>query len=128
MGKFFLIMVLAFGAAMYFPQTRPALMDLLRPVLNPVFVWQTKSEMDQVLRELQLLNREGRAIPEPGAPFQAWMERNFQGGSLRDSWGGSYTLEVWLDSLGVVSRGPDLEIDTEDDVVRTTAIQRPRGR
>lgn len=128
MGKFFLIMVLAFGAAMYFPQTRPALMDLLRPVLNPVFVWQTKSEMDQVLRELQLLNREGRAIPEPGAPFQAWMERNFQGGSLRDSWGSPYALNVWLDSLGVVSPGPDLEIDTEDDVVRTTAIQRPRGR
>jgi hypothetical protein len=128
LGKLFLILVLVLGAALYFPQTRPVLMDLLNPLLNPVFVWQTKSEMDKVVRELGTMDREGRRLPQPGEEFQRWMERNFQGGRVVDSWGRPYTLRVWLDSLAVVSSGPDIELGTADDIVRTTEILRRTGR
>jgi hypothetical protein len=128
LGKFVLMVVLVLGAALYFPQTRPTVLAILRPVLNPVLVWQTKSEMGQIIRELQAMDREGRQLPQPGQEFQAWMERNFQGGSLQDSWGSPYALRLWTDSLAVVSLGPDLEIHTADDVVRTVEIQRRPGR
>jgi len=127
-GKLFLILVLGLGMALYFPRSRAVVLDVSRPVLNPVLVWQTKSELDKIVRELQALNREGRRLPEPGREFQAWMERSFQGGSLLDSWGSSYTLRIWMDSLAVVSPGPDLVVGTEDDIVRTVDIQRRRGR
>jgi hypothetical protein len=123
-GKLILILVLLFGAGMYFPQTRPVLLDLLNPLLRPVFIWQTKSELDKIVRELSTMDREGRRLPQPGEEFHRWMERNFQGGSFQDSWGASYTLKVWLDSLAVVSSGPDMELGTPDDIVRTTEIQR----
>jgi hypothetical protein len=123
-GKLILILVLLFGAGMYFPQTRPVLLDLLNPLLRPVFIWQTNSALDKIVRELSNMDREGRRLPLPGQEFQRWMERSFQGGSFQDSWGSSYTLEVWLDSLAVVSSGPDMELGTPDDIIRTTEIQR----
>jgi hypothetical protein len=84
--------------------------------------------MDQITRRLQMLNREGQVLPGPGQEFADWMVRNFQGGRGRDAWGNEYTLTVWPDSVGVISRGPDLEVHTEDDVMRTARIQRQRRR
>ena len=128
MGKLFLFLLLALGAALYFPSTRPVVMDTLAPVLNPLFAWQTRSEMDQIARELQMINREGQALPEPGEEFNAWMGRNFQGGSSVDAWGNPYRLLIWDDSVGISSRGPDLEIDTTDDLRETALIPRQRRR
>ncbi len=128
MGKFLLFLLLGLGAALYFPQTRPVVLDTLAPVLNPILTWQTKGEMAQITRELQMINREGQALPEPGEDFQAWMGRNFQGGDREDSWGNPYALVTWPDSVGVVSMGPDLEIHTADDIVETALIPRQRRR
>lgn len=128
LGKIFVILVLLLGAGLYFPSTRPAILDFLSPVINPALVWQTRSEMAQITRRLQMINREGQPIPAQGQEFSEWMVRNFQGGSSRDSWGNEYTLVTWPDSVGVVSRGPDLEINTADDVVETARIQRQRRR
>ena len=131
MGKLFVLLILGLGAALYFPQTRPVVLDTLAPVLNPVLVWQTKGEMDHIVRELLSLNRQGQTLPASGDSFQDWMRRSFQGGSLEDAWGVPYTLRVWTDSVGVVSNGPDLEIGTTDDVMQTALIQRrrqPRNR
>jgi len=128
LGKFLLFLLLGLGAALYFPQTRPVVLDTLAPVLNPILTWQTKGEMAQITRELQMINREGQALPEPGEDFQAWMGRNFQGGDREDSWGNPYTLVTWPDSVGVVSKGPDLEIHTPDDILETALIPRQRRR
>ncbi len=126
MGKFLLLLILALGASLYFPQTRPVVLDVLAPVLNPALTWQTKGEMSQIARELQTLNREGQVLPAPGQAFQTWIGRHFQGGDQEDAWGTPYTLRVWTDSVGIVSNGPDLEIDTPDDVIETALIQRQR--
>lgn len=128
MGKLLLFLLLGLGAALYFPQTRPVVMDTLAPVLNPILTWQTRGEMAQITRELQMINREGQAIPEPGEKFQAWMGRNFQGGDRLDSWGNPYSLVLWPDSLGIRSNGPDLEINTPDDIIETALIPRQRRR
>ena len=128
MGKIFVVLLLALGAALYLPGTRPVVLDTLAPVLNPVLTWQTRSEMDQIARELQMINREGQALPERGEEFQAWMGRNFQGGSSEDSWGNPYTLVIWPDSVGILSKGPDLEVNTADDIMETALIPRQRRK
>lgn len=128
MGKVILIILILLGAALYYPQTRPVVVDMFAPVINPVLTWQTKGEMDRVGRELQTLNREGGTLPAPGAGFQSWMDRNFVGGARSDAWGTLYTLRVWGDSIGIVSNGPDLEIGTPDDIVQSVVIQRRRRR
>ena len=128
MGKLIILIVLILGAAFYFPQTRPMMLDVLGPALNPVLSWQTKGEIDQINRELQTLYRTGQSLPARGEPFRDWMFRNFQGGSSLDAWGNSYSLNLWADSVGVSSRGPDLEINTPDDIVKTIPIGRQRRR
>lgn len=127
MGKLVLLLLLGLGAALYFPQTRPVVLDTMAPVLNPVLIWQTNGEMDRIARELQRMNREGQTLPARGKAFNQWMDRNFQGGSRQDAWGNDYSLVVWPDSVGVVSNGPDLELDTPDDLVAAAVIQRQRG-
>ena len=124
MAKFFILLILLLGAAFYFPQTRPMMLDVLAPVLNPVLTSQTRGEIQQINRELQTLSRTGQPIPTPGVNFQEWMNRNFQGGSSLDAWGNTYSLRVWRDSVGVASRGPDQEINTPDDILDAVGIFR----
>lgn len=128
MGKVILILLILLGAALYHPKTRPVVVEVFAPVINPVLTWQTKGEMDRIGRELQTLNREGGTLPAPGVAFQNWMDRNFMGPATSDAWGTLYTLRVWADSVGIVSNGPDLEIGTADDVVQAVVIQRRRRR
>ena len=126
MGKVILLLLVLLGASLYFPQTRPVVVDTFAPLLNPFLTWQTEAEMDRVGRELQSLNRRGADLPKPGASFHSWMGSTFYGPDRTDSWGIDYTLKVWQDSIGLVSNGPDLEIGTEDDIVLISLIQRRR--
>ena len=127
MWKVIFIFLILLGAALYFPQTRPTVMEFLGPVVNPVLTWQTKGEMDRIGRELESLHRQGSDLPTPGSSFQAWMDRRFMGGSKTDAWGVDYTLKVWRDSLGIVSMGPDEVLGTEDDILQTVILP-GRGR
>jgi hypothetical protein len=126
--KVVLILLVLLGAAFYFPQTRPVVVDTLAPVMNPVLTWQTRGEMEGIVRELQTMSREGGDLPTPGESFDAWMLRNFMGGSKTDAWGVNYTLRIWRDSIGIVSNGPDREIETPDDILETATVQRKGDR
>jgi len=126
LGKVVLLLLILLGASLYFPQTRPVVVDMLAPVMNPFLTWQTQAEMDRIGRELQSLNRRGADLPAPGVSFHSWMGSTFYGPDRTDAWGIDYTLKVWLDSIGLVSNGPDLEIGTADDIVLTALIQRRR--
>ena len=126
MGKVVLLLLILLGASLYFPQTRPVVVDTLAPVMNPFLIWQTQGEMDRIGRELQSLNRRGSELPSPGASFHTWMGQTFYGPERMDAWEVDYTLKVWLDSIGLVSNGPDMEIGTDDDLVLTALIQRRR--
>ncbi|MGD2121098.1 MAG: hypothetical protein PVJ76_05110 [Gemmatimonadota bacterium] len=129
MFKIILILLVLFGAALYAPQTRPVVLETISPVVNPVLGWQTKGEMDRIVRELQTRVEQGSSLPEPGNPFQGWMNRHFFGGASVDAWGVAYTLQIKRDSVQLVSNGPDQEIGTADDMSRLVLIQpRERGR
>ena len=114
--KIIFILLILLGAAAYFPQTRPVVVETLGPLMNPVLIWQTKGEMNRIARELQTLQREGDGLPVPGASFQRWMTMNFLGRVSTDAWGTTYSMKVGRDSVRIVSNGPDLEIETTDDL------------
>ena len=56
------------------------------------------------------------------------MEAQYPGGRGIDAWGTPYSLKLWTDSIGIVSNGPDLEVNTTDDLLETTRIERQRRR
>ena len=122
MWKLFIFLAILLGAALYFPRTRPVVLEYLAPVMNPVLTWQTNGEMDRISRELESIHDQGGDLPTPGARFQGWMERRFLGGSRTDAWGVEYTLKYWRDSIGIISNGPDQEIGTADDITHRVDI------
>ena len=123
---FFLLILL--GAALYFPQTRPVVVDTIGPVINPVLTWQVKREMDRIVRELQSMNEQGSTLPVSGERFNRWMEREFFGGAKNDAWGVAYTLQIDRNEFLVVSNGPDQEIGTPDDITQLVMKQSRRDR
>lgn len=128
MAKVIIVLLILLGASLYFPQTRPAVMEFLGPVVHPVLTWQTHGEMERIARELETLNRQGSDIPTPGSSFQNWMGKQFMGGANEDAWGTHYSLKVWRDSIGIVSNGPDREIATTDDLVHSLSFRIARRR
>lgn len=122
MGKFFLLVVAALAAALYFDGSRAFLAEKAKPVLDPYFVMATRSEMEKIAQDLQLFEREnfGRLPDQRG--FVEWLERNFAGGAGIDSWGAPYEYSLGRDSFYIRSLGPDQLRASEDDIVEA----RPR--
>lgn len=124
MFKLFLLLAALFGAALYYPPTRDPVLDALRPLLNPGFSWASRGEMQQIVRDLQDLEREGRPLPTGRGEFEQWMGRRYQMfESTVDSWGNGYRLEVRGQEIRVISAGPDAAFGTDDDLV----VQGPRS-
>ncbi len=128
MFKIILIVACLIGAAAYFPKTRPVVLDTLAPVINPALGWQSKNEMKEILRHLRTRNQAGRELPSRGREFSSFMGQYFPGGQGKDAWGTPYALKTWPDSVGIVSYGPDMEVNTPDDLLQTTPIERQRRR
>lgn len=112
------VLLIALGAALYFPRSRAVVLDLSAPVLDPVLAWSTRGEMRRIARDLESRSQSGRALPSRGEDFTEWLERSFQGNDSRtDPWGNTYTLRLRPDSFDVVSAGPDGEPGNDDDVI-----------
>lgn len=121
------VILVALGAALYFPRSRAVLLDTAAPVLNPVLGWATRGEMRAMARDLEQRVNTGRSIPSNGREFATWLENNYQAGDSRtDSWGQPYTMQRWADSFAVISAGPDGRTGTEDDLRVMQLIERDR--
>lgn len=120
MLKFIMFVAVLIGAALYFPQTRPVVLDAASPIIDPVLRWQTRGEMNQIARDLEQRERSTRRLPEPRQQWPAWLEHEYQGGdATTDSWGNPYQYQLGRDSFTLTSRGPDLQLGTDDDLVVT---------
>lgn len=118
--KFIFIVLIALGAALYFPESRTVVLDATEPVINPVLRWSARGEMRQIAQDLESQSQTGRNFPTDQEAFVEWMDRNYQGiTSTTDPWGQTYTLRLWADSFGVMSPGPDGEAETGDEVLVT---------
>ncbi len=126
MGKMIIVVICAFGAALYLPNSRARIIHYLDPVIAPFMDWSTKNEMESIAGDLSSDSRTGRPIPERPREFVQWLERNYEVGADTDAWGNPYSFMSWPDSFGIVSNGRDLEYDTADDLIVTRPHRRRR--
>lgn len=124
MRKLVLLVILWFSVAYYFPDSRVWLTDLLRPVLTPLMKWSSKEEMKQLGRDVVDHEVTIGNLPDRRGWLE-WLDYRYLSEDLRqDSWGSTYELKVWPDSVGVWSYGPDRTSQTDDDFWVSTPRQR----
>lgn len=123
------VLLVALGAALYFPTSRAVVLDAAEPVLNPVLRWSTRGEMRKIVRDLETLSQTGRPFPTDQSSFAEWMDRTYTGlHSTLDGWENTYVLRVSYQTFTVIAPGPDGEVDTDDDVVMAGELDRPVRR
>lgn len=127
MFKIFMVILAAFAAAMYFPESRAVVKEKSMPLLNPAFRWQTSDEMEQIARDLRTYEQEHYDQLPDRREWPDYLERNYQGGEAVDSWGSQYHYMIQRDSFLIISYGPDKVYGTEDDI-RTGGIRAAAGR
>jgi hypothetical protein len=126
--RLILLIILGLVAAFYFEDSRLFILDKAEPVLQPVFVWQTKGELDRVVRDLKNYESANFDRLPSRRQWTGWLEGMYHGGeAMEDSWGSVYFMEEQADSFFVVSFGPDREIGTEDDI-RRGGVKARQGR
>lgn len=127
MIKVFIVILLAAGVGLYFPESRAVMAQYARPLLNPVFGWQTKDEMEQIVRDLRTYEHENYDRLPDRRQWPEYLANNYQGGDATDSWGSDYHFMIQRDSFLIISYGPDKIYGTEDDI-RTGGIRAAAGR
>lgn len=115
MSRVLLMIVFGLSAAMYFPDSRQAIVDRAMPVLTPILKRAAVGEMDKIGSELITYDRIGRPMPTRGE-WLGWLEKNFSADVSIDPWGSAYQFYTWPDSFAIISFGPDKERGTEDDI------------
>lgn len=116
--KLFLLLLVALGLALYFPESRVWVLERAAPVVNPVLRTATQSEMDKIVTAMQQHARENFGRYPDTKSFPAWLEGKYSGGGARDSWGNTYELEDLRRErkMRIRSWGPDGLRDTGDDM------------
>ena len=130
MGRLFLLIILGFSAAYYFPDSRQMLLEAGEPIMVPIARWTTKEEMAQVGRDVVAYEQTTGQVPDRRA-WLNWLDWRYSvDESKQDAWGTVYELKVWADSVGVMSYGPDRTRSTPDDFIIVTPRVRAgrRGR
>lgn len=115
MTRLLLLLGLALATWYYFPETRAMLLDVAEPVIVPVIRWGTEEEMGQLGRHVMDHERLTGQLPAASG-WLAWLDYRYPSAtSKEDPWGSIYQLEVFKDSIAVVSFGPDRTRGTDDD-------------
>lgn len=117
MGKFVLFLLIALGVGLYIPRSRAVIVDTVSPVLQPVFRWQTNSEMEKLARDLISSGTSAGSMPTNQQEFERWLGLEYVGEeSGQDSWGNQYQLRMAQDSFTIVAPGRDGQVGTPDDL------------
>jgi hypothetical protein len=115
MRKLILLIILWAAVAYYFPDTRRLAKEWTRPLWVPVVEWNARKEMEQVGHDVVQVEAKTGKLPDQRRWIE-WLDYRYpMGGMAVDPWGSMYQLEVWADSIAILSDGPDRVRGTEDD-------------
>jgi hypothetical protein len=119
MGRFFLLLLVVLGVALWHPDSRGRILEAVGPLANPAYRWMSHQEMNQIVEDLEIHLQTGGSLPLARGEFDSWMNRRYpQERSRMDAWGVRYQLQVRGDRFQVISAGPDGAFGTEDDLIR----------
>lgn len=96
----------------------------MSPVLNPYRRLKTQSHMGQTVSALVALRNMGYPPPKPDELREFMASRELSPDGL-DAWGVPFLLRQRRDSLDIISAGPDVEYNTEDDLVTSMRYRSP---
>lgn len=85
-------------------------------VLDPVYEWNTRNEVKEIVREVERARTLGAELPPPAEFADFLHERTMGRRDGRDPWGNEYYLLRDRRTWQVGSAGRDLRPGTEDDV------------
>ena len=126
MRKVILLAVLWLTVTLYFPDSRAWFMGVTSPVWMPILKWDTREEMKQVGRDVVNYEVLTGKLPDRRS-FNEWLNTKYSTDELKqDPWGSRYDLRVLVDSVSIVSYGPDRARMTEDDFEVSEPRKRPR--
>ncbi|CAN5801280.1 hypothetical protein BH23GEM11_BH23GEM11_04600 [soil metagenome] len=129
MGRIFLLLLVAFGIALYVPDSRAAISEAAHPLANPAYRWMSHQQMSQIVDDLEVVVNTGARLPIDRGEFDAWLDRRYrQPRSREDAWGTRYQLRVRGTVFEVMAAGPDRTFGTDDDLVRTGSMVPARIR
>ena len=124
MARLILLIVFGVVATYYFPDSRQAMENAAAPILAPLIRWDTKAEMAVLVGNVLDHERLTGALPDR-RNWSGWLDWRYSGTEMKqDPWGSRYQLQVWADSVAIVSLGPDRTRSTEDDF----SVVEPRER
>ncbi len=84
--RLILLIILGFVAALYFPDSRQAMMNRTMPIIEPMLIWNAEREIEELSRIVRRDARETYQLPETRA-WEAWLTPNFTGNATTDPWG-----------------------------------------
>ncbi len=121
------VLLLLFGlvAAMYFPDSRAALLEKAKPLVDPVLTMSTEREMNRIGTDLLIYQRENFGRLPSNRQFPTWVEDQYSGNGGLDAWGNPYEYRLSRQTFDIRSYGPDGVRGTEDDI---TATRQREGR
>ncbi len=96
------MIIFGLSAAMYFPDSRQAIVDRAMPVLTPILTRAAVGEMDKIGSELITYDRIGRRMPTR-REWLGWLDDNFTADGGVDPWGNVYQFYTWADSFALAS-------------------------
>ena len=127
MPRLLLLIVLGVVAAYYFPDSRQAIENVAEPLMTPIVKWGTRGEMAQVGENVVEHEAFSGKLPDR-RNWSGWLDWRYPVDDMKqDPWGSRYHLQVWADSVAIISVGPDKTRSTEDDFSVVTPRER-RGR
>jgi hypothetical protein len=124
MGRLFVVLLIALGAGLYFPESRAIIIEYVRPLSTPPYRWMTHQELNQIVSDLEVVQESGRPFPARPDEFNAWLASRYpQERSRVDAWGTPYRIELTATHFRVVSAGSDRVFGTDRDLFREAPRQ-----
>ncbi len=120
-GRIFLLLLVALGVGLYFPESRAKILEFASPVVNPYLRMATEGEMQDIADKLKEYQRENFEQLPTERTFEEWIAPRFAGGASIDGWGSAYEYRVERTRFVLVSYGPDGQRNTGDDIF----VERP---
>jgi|GEM_PF-1379646 len=114
--KLLIVLVIALGVGLYFPESRAVIAEYASPVIDPYLRMSTESEMQDIMNEVKAYQRENFERLPSDDDFDEWVESRFSGEGSVDGWGRAYGYRVDRGQIILTSRGPDGEPGTDDDI------------
>jgi hypothetical protein len=115
MSRIIWILVFALAAVLFVKPLRERASPHIEFALNPVYKWDTKNRVNELVRLIERERATGGMVVTP-RDFEKFLSNREGADAIRDVWGQPYFMEANKRTMRVGSAGPDRTRGTVDDI------------